>query len=190
MPILPYRGRLPRIAGDAFVAADVTLIGAVEIGPQSSVWFGSILRGDLEPIRIGARSNIQDHCICHVTHGGFDVILGDEVTVGHGVILHGCHVGDRVLVGMQSCVLDGARVGSDVVIAAGSLVTPGSVIPSGCVVMGRPARVVRQLTAGDRALIRTGASSYLRTQEEYRRIPGAQLVSPRKAASSSGSDPA
>jgi carbonic anhydrase/acetyltransferase-like protein (isoleucine patch superfamily) len=174
MPILPYRGIQPRIAADAFIAEGVTLIGAVEIGPQSSVWFGSVLRGDLEPIRIGARSNLKDLCICHVTHGGFDVVVGDEVTVGHGAILHGCHIGDRVLVGMQSCVLDGARVGSEVVVAAGSLVPPGMEIPSGSLVMGRPARVVRKLTPADRGLIEEGWRSYLSTRLQYEQIPGAR----------------
>lgn len=168
MPILPYRGIYPQIHESAFVAGTSTLAGAVEIGAQSSIWFGCVLRGDLEPIRIGARTNLQDHCICHVTHGGFDVVVGDEVTVGHGAILHGCRIGDRVLVGMQACILDGARIGNDVLIAAGSLVTPHTVIPAGHFAMGRPARVLRAINDKERTMIEEGWRSYLAVAAEYR----------------------
>ncbi len=170
MPILPYRGIHPRIHDSAFIASTSTLAGDVEIGARSSIWYGCVLRGDLEPIRIGARTNLQDRCVCHVTHGGLDVVVGDEVTVGHGAILHGCHIGDRVLVGMQACILDGARIGSDVLIAAGSLVTPGTVIPDGHFAVGRPARAARPTSDKERAMIEEGWRTYLGLCREFRLI--------------------
>ena len=141
--LLPYDGRTPTLGRDVFIAPGAYVIGNVTIGDESSVWFGAVLRGDVGAIVIGARTNIQDLSLVHMTGGVSNARLGDDVTVGHGVTLHGCDVGHRCLVGMGSILLDGVRVGDDSVIAAGSLITPRMVIPPGSLVVGRPAKVVR-----------------------------------------------
>ena len=143
MMTLSFGGIEPRLGNRVFVAQNAVLIGDLEVADESSVWFGCVLRADVNTIRIGARTNIQDLSVVHVQGGGFPTILGDDVTVGHGAIVHGCHVGDRVLVGMQACVMDGAVIGNESLVAAGALVTPGTQVPAGVVVAGRPARVTR-----------------------------------------------
>src|SRR5580700_3511502 len=122
--ILPFGGKAPRIGRDVFVAPNATLIGDVELEDGSSVWFGAVLRGDIGPIRIGARSNVQDLVCVHLTQGVSKTIVGADVTVGHGVILHGCVIGDRCLIGMGSVVMDNAEIGDTSVVAAGSVVAP------------------------------------------------------------------
>lgn len=166
--VLPYRGVLPTVAPDAFVADNATLIGDLVIGAESSIWFGAVLRGDVMPLRIGARTSIQDNCVVHATGGWADTIVGDDCTVGHGVILHGCTVGDRVLVGMGSTVLDGAEIGSDTLLGAGSLVTTEARIPSGVLAVGRPAKVVRELRPADLERIREAAALYVGYGREFR----------------------
>jgi len=165
--ILPYRGVLPRVAEDAFVAPGAMLVGNVEVGAQSSIWFGAVLRGDVMPIRIGARTSIQDNSVVHSTGGWWPVDVGDECVVGHGVILHGCTVADRVLVGMGAILLDECEVGSDTIIGAGSLVTAKTKIPSGVLALGRPAKVVRDLNEKDLASIRDGARIYVAEIQDY-----------------------
>jgi carbonic anhydrase/acetyltransferase-like protein (isoleucine patch superfamily) len=145
-----------------FVAPNATVIGDVHLGADSSVWFGTILRGDVFPIRVGARTNIQDGSVVHVTSGKAATTIGDDVTVGHLTLLHGCTVGDRVLVGMGSLVLDGAVIGDEAVLAAGSLVPPGGRIPPRSLAMGRPAKVVRPLGDQDLAWIREAGDLYVR----------------------------
>lgn len=146
----PFRGVLPRIAPDAWLAPGATVVGDVEIGPASSVWYGSVLRGDVNSIRVGARSNLQDGCVVHVTVDRFACEIGDDVTIGHHATVHGCVVEDGALVGIGAIVLDGARIGAGAMVAAGALVSPGTQLAPGVLAMGVPARVVRELTAEER----------------------------------------
>ena len=158
---LAYEGKLPVVDTTAFVAPNATIIGDLEIGAQSSVWFGTVIRGDVMPIRIGKRTSIQDNSVVHATSGWTPTLVGDDCTVGHAVTLHGCRVADRVLVGMGSIVLDGAEIESDTMIGAGSLVTPNIKIPSGVLAVGRPAKVVRPLTDEERKRILDSAAIYV-----------------------------
>jgi carbonic anhydrase/acetyltransferase-like protein (isoleucine patch superfamily) len=163
-----FRGRSPVIASDVWVAPSAVVIGDVVIGAQSSVWFSAVVRGDVFPIRIGARTNLQDHVVVHVVGGRIATTVGDDVTVGHRAILHGCTVGNRVLVGMGAILLDGAEVGDDCLIGAGSLVTPGMKIEPGRLVLGNPARVVRPLDAAERVKLVQSAAGYVGYAAEYR----------------------
>jgi len=165
--ILPYRGILPRLGSAVFVAPTASVVGDVTIGDESSIWYGAVLRGDVMPIRIGARTSIQDNAVVHATGGWHDAIVGDDCTVGHSVILHGCRIGHRVLVGMGSIVLDEADVGDDVVIGAGSLVTARTKIPAGMLAHGRPAKVIRELTAEERERIMEASTLYRRYGREH-----------------------
>lgn len=168
MSLFAYRGILPRVAPSAFVAPTASVIGDVEVGEQSSLWFGAVLRGDVMPIRIGARTSIQDNSVVHATGGWTSTVVGDDCTVGHSVVLHGCTVGSRVLVGMGSIVLDAARIGDDVVLGAGSLVTARSVIPSGMLAFGRPAKAVRPLTEAERQSLVDAVGVYTQLVADYR----------------------
>jgi carbonic anhydrase/acetyltransferase-like protein (isoleucine patch superfamily) len=141
-----FRELAPNIHETAFIAEDAVVVGDVEIGAESSVWYGSILRGDVNYIRVGARANIQDGCIVHVSTATHPTVIEDEVTLGHRVTLHGCHVERGTLIGLGAIVLDGARIGRESLVAAGSLVTPGTRIPERSMVMGSPARLKRPLT--------------------------------------------
>jgi carbonic anhydrase/acetyltransferase-like protein (isoleucine patch superfamily) len=141
----------------------------VEIGADSSVWFGAVVRGDVNPIRVGARTNVQDHSILHVTGGTHPTSVGDDVTLGHRVTLHGCTVKDRCLIGIGAVVLDGAVVGEDAMVGAGSLVPPGMVVPPGTLALGSPARVKRELTEEEIAHFRRSARSYAAYAEQYRK---------------------
>jgi carbonic anhydrase/acetyltransferase-like protein (isoleucine patch superfamily) len=167
MSTFAYRGIVPRVHEQAFVAPTASVVGDVEIGAQSSIWFGTVLRGDVMPIRIGARTSIQDNGVVHATGGWEPTIVGDDCTVGHSVILHGCTVGNRVLVGMGSIVLDGARLGDDVILGAGSLVTARTVIPSGMLAFGRPAKAVRPLTDEERKNLLDAVSVYVGLVADY-----------------------
>lgn len=146
--ILDYKGITPQIHESAFIAPNATVIGDVEIGEQSSVWFGTVLRGDIAPIRIGSHTNIQDLSILHETPD-MPLVIEDNVTIGHKVTLHSCTIRENALIGMDSTVLDGALIGENAFIGAGSLVTPGTEIPASTMAFGRPARVVRDLTDED-----------------------------------------
>lgn len=170
MPIIiSLAGKTPRVAPSAFVAENATLIGDVEIGEDANIWFGCVLRGDVGPIRIGARTNIQDLCCVHVTGGLSATSVGADVTIGHGAVLHGCVVEDGCLVGMGSIVLDNARVGEDSVIGAGSLVTANKIIPPRSMVLGRPAKVTRPVTDAEARLGREGAFGYVELARQYPR---------------------
>lgn len=150
-----FEGAVPKLGPGVVVLPGARVIGRVTLGADVNIWFNTVLRGDVEPITIGARTNIQDNSTCHVTGGRFALVVGEDVTVGHGVTLHACTVGNRVLVGMGAVVLDGAVVGDDVMIGAGSLVPPGMKIPSGVLVLGAPAKIKRPLTEDElNALIR------------------------------------
>jgi carbonic anhydrase/acetyltransferase-like protein (isoleucine patch superfamily) len=165
--IIPLDGKTPRIAPGVFIAPNAYVIGDVEIGEGSSVWFGCVLRGDVGSIRIGKRSNIQDLACVHMTDGLSSTVVGDDVTVGHGAILHCCSIGDGALVGMASTILDNAVVGAGSVVAAGSLVTSRMVVPPGSMVRGSPAKVLREATEDERAMGRMGAAHYVENAKRY-----------------------
>lgn len=150
-----------------FVAPDAAVIGDVELGEDSSVWYGAVLRGDTEPIRIGARSNIQDGTVVH-TDEGFPTTVGDDVTVGHNVILHGCAVGAGCTIGMGAILLNGSRVGANSLVAAGALLPEGREYPSDSLIMGVPARAVRELTDDERARVAEGSEVYQQRAREHR----------------------
>ncbi|MCA9548679.1 MAG: gamma carbonic anhydrase family protein [Myxococcales bacterium] len=167
MPVLPYLEHQPQLAPDCFVAPNAYVIGDVHIGAQSSVWFGAVVRGDVFHIRIGARTNIQDNSVVHVTTDRHATIIGDDVTVGHRVILHGCTVEDGCLIGMGAIVMDRARVGAGSLVGAGALVTEGMEIPPGVLVVGSPARVKRPLTEAERAHMSWSAPHYCDVAADY-----------------------
>ncbi|MCG3174499.1 MAG: Protein YrdA [Myxococcota bacterium] len=167
--LLPFKGVSPRIHPEATIFDGAVIIGDVEIGAKSSVWFNCVVRGDVNWIKIGERTNIQDLSMLHVTWKTSPLSIGDDVTVGHSVTLHACSIEDRVLVGMGSTILDRAVIGHDSMIAAGSLVTPGTIIPPRSMVMGSPARVKRELTGDEiRSLKEYYANAYLQFVEEYK----------------------
>ncbi len=143
------------------------VIGDVEIGEESSVWFNAVVRGDVNYIRIGKRTNIQDGCVLHVARRTLPLVVGDEVTVGHNATLHACTVGTRVLIGMGATVMDGAEIGDNSIVAAGSLVTPNTKIPEGSMVMGSPAKVKRELTEEEKRSVRDSAAHYVGDIETY-----------------------
>ena len=165
--ILDYRGVAPKIATDAFVAPTATIIGDVEIAAECGIWFGVILRGDVNRIRIGARTNLQDGTIVHVTRQLHPTIIGGNVTVGHGVKLHGCVVGDGSLVGIGAIILDGAQIGEGSLVAAGSLVAPGTVVPPRSLLIGNPARVKRPLRDDEVAGFAELAARYVNYRLDY-----------------------
>ncbi len=162
-----YRGRRPVIDPTAFVDETAQVIGDVTLGPESSVWMAAVIRGDVNDIRIGARSNIQDGTVVHVMHGVHPTRIGDDVTIGHGAIVHGCTIGHRVLIGMGATVLNGAIVGDDSIVAARALVPEGMVIPPRSMVMGMPARVKRGLSDAEIASILDYAQNYVRYRQDY-----------------------
>jgi carbonic anhydrase/acetyltransferase-like protein (isoleucine patch superfamily) len=166
--IRPYAGAVPRLPESAFVAEGALVIGDVEVGERSSIWFGAIVRGDVNAIRIGARTNIQDLSVVHVTSHTHPTSIGDDVTVGHRVTLHGCTVKDRCLIGIGAVVMDGAVIGPDAMVGAGSLVPPGMVVPPGTLALGSPARVKRELTPEEVAFFRRSAENYAGYAERYR----------------------
>ncbi len=166
--IKSFQNTTPKIHESAFVAEDAIIIGDVEIGAQSSVWYGSIVRGDVNFIRIGARTNIQDGSVIHVSRETHSTILEDEITVGHRVTLHGCYVETGCLIGIGAIILDGVRIGKNSLVAAGSLVTPGTVFPEKSLVMGSPARVKRELTNDELDNLRKSWQNYVLLSQMYR----------------------
>ena len=166
--IRSHRGRMPQIAESAYIDPQAVVIGDVAIGELSSVWPCTVIRGDVHWIRIGKRTNIQDGCVLHVMKDTHPLILGDAVTVGHGVVLHGCTVESRVLIGMGSVLLNGARVGEGSIIAAGTLVPEGTVVPPGSLFMGHPGKFRRALTPDDLVSIEAYATRYVEYSETYK----------------------
>jgi carbonic anhydrase/acetyltransferase-like protein (isoleucine patch superfamily) len=166
--IVAYGGKTPRVAPTAFLAPGSVVTGDVEIGESSSVWFQTVIRGDVNFVRIGARTNVQDHSVVHVTSGTNPTVIGDDVTIGHRVVLHGCTVKDRCLVGIGAIVLDGAVLEPESMVGAGALVPPGMVVPSGKLVLGAPAKVRRDLTAEEIAFFRNSAERYAGYAASYR----------------------
>ena len=167
MAIYELDGITPRIADSAWVADSAQVMGNVELGEQVGVWFGTVIRGDTEVIRIGARSNIQDASVLHADIGK-PLTIGEDVTVGHMVMLHGCTIGDGSLIGIGAVVLNGAKIGKGCLVGAGSLVTENKEFPDGSMIMGSPAKVVRQLTEEQIAGLRLGAQGYVGNAKRFR----------------------
>ncbi|HEY8550628.1 MAG TPA: gamma carbonic anhydrase family protein [Vicinamibacterales bacterium] len=163
----PYRGIMPTVHESAYVDQTAQVIGDVTVGPESSLWMNVVVRGDVHWIRIGARTNLQDGTIVHVMRGTHPTTLGDEVTVGHAAVIHGCTVEDRCLIGMGAILLNGVRVGSDSIVAAGSLLPEGLEVPPRSLVMGSPGRVRRTLTDAEVASIRDYAHRYVSYRLDY-----------------------
>lgn len=166
--IRPFRGKTPQVGEDAFVAHSADVIGDVAIGARSSIWYGAVVRGDVESIRIGSDTSIQDNTVIHVDSSGFGTVVGDRVTVGHSVVLHGCRIGDDALIGIGSIVLNGAEVGAGAMIGAGSLVTPGTKIPPGMLALGSPARVKRPVTDEEKRHVLLGVENYVQLGRGHR----------------------
>lgn len=173
-PVLrTFEGQRPRLGRGVWVDPSAVVLGDVEIGADSSIWPQVTIRGDVQAIRIGARTSIQDGTVLHVTHdgpfspGGLPLHIGDEVTVGHQAILHACRIGNRVLVGMGACIADGAIVEDEVIIGAGALVPPGKHLPSGQLYVGAPARPVRALTDREREFLTYSASQYVHLKDRH-----------------------
>lgn len=165
--IRSFGNHQPVIGEDTFVAETAVVVGDVEVGARSSLWYGVVLRGDVYHIRIGDEVSVQDNTVVHVTSGRHATVVGSRVTVGHSVILHGCEIGDECIIGMGSTVMDRAKVGSNCIVGAGALVTPGTVIPDGQLVIGSPARVKRELTDDERTWIRSSAKHYVELAQRY-----------------------
>jgi carbonic anhydrase/acetyltransferase-like protein (isoleucine patch superfamily) len=163
----PYDGHTPRLGARVFVAENATLIGDVDLGDDCSIWYGAVLRGDVHSIRIGPRTNIQDNCVLHVTNGTHPIDIAEEVSIGHGVIAHGCTIGRGALIGMGSRVLDGARVGELALIGAGALVGEGMEIPPRTLAVGVPAKVKRDLRMDEIARLEQSWRHYIEYKERY-----------------------
>jgi carbonic anhydrase/acetyltransferase-like protein (isoleucine patch superfamily) len=167
MPLRAFEGKRPTIGRGVFLAETCAVIGDVEIGDESSIWYSTVVRGDVMPIRIGARTSVQDGTIVHVTAGRFGTTIGNDCTVGHGAIIHACVVEDFCLIGMGAILLDGARIGRGSLVGAGALVTPGTDIPPGSLVIGSPAKVKRPVNDKEREQIEYGATHYVALTRTY-----------------------
>jgi len=173
MSVRPYKGISPQIADSAYIDEAATVIGDVHIGVECSVWPGAVIRGDVNRIRIGARTNIQDGTVIHVTSSynkggsGFGVTIGNDVTIGHQVTVHGCTIEDRCLIGIGSIILDGATIQSQVLLGAGSLVPEGKVLESGFLYLGAPAKKVRMLTEEEMKWFKGSANHYVKLSRDY-----------------------
>lgn len=167
MAIYQLGEHVPRIASSAYVVESATVIGRVSIGERSSVWFGVIIRGDDEDIAIGDGSNVQESCVLHADPG-FPLVIGDNVTVGHQVMLHGCRIGEGSLIGIQAVILNGAQIGRNCLVGAGALVTEGKEFPDNSLIIGSPAKVARTLSEEDVARMQRAASHYVRRSQQYR----------------------
>ncbi len=165
--ILPYQGITPRIAEGVFIAPNATIIGDVEIGAGSNIWFGCVIRGDVCPIRIGERTNIQDGTVIHVTRKVGPTHIGSGITIGHSALLHACTLEDDCFVGMHATVLDGAVVESGAMLAAGALLAPNKRVPSGQLWAGNPAKFFREMKNAEKAFIPVSSQNYCELAEEY-----------------------
>jgi carbonic anhydrase/acetyltransferase-like protein (isoleucine patch superfamily) len=166
--ILPFKGTLPTIDPECFIAPNATVIGDVVIGKGTNVWFNVVIRGDVHEIRIGERTNIQDGTIVHVTSGKFGTYIGSDITIGHGAILHACTLEDGCFVGMGATVMDGAVVESGAMVAAGAVVTPGKRVKKGELWGGSPAKLMRELKPEDVAFFPVSAANYVKLADQYR----------------------
>ena len=183
--VLSFGGKTPIFGRDVFVAPNATVIGDVALGDEASVWFGAVLRGDIGAIRIGARSNVQDLACVHLTDGLSATVVGEDVTIGHGAILHGCTIGDRCLIGMGSIVLDNAIIGEGSLIAAGTLIPPRFVVPPGSLVRGNPGKVIRPVSAEEAQMGLLGATHYVVGARRFREALAGRDV--RQSRSGEGS---
>jgi len=165
--IIPYNNLSPKIGNNVFIAPNATIIGDVEIGEDASIWFNTVIRGDVNYIRIGAKTNIQDLCMCHVTLNKWPLIIGEGVTIGHSVVVHGCVIKDYCLIGMGARILDGAQVGPYALVAAGAVVREGFVVPEYSLVAGVPAAVKRRLTAQEIDNLTASAARYVGYKNSY-----------------------
>ncbi len=165
--ILDFKGIYPKVDPTAFIAENAMVIGDVEIGPGTNIWFHSIVRGDLNYIRIGSNCNIQDACVLHVEKDLYPLFLGDEVVLGHRVVVHGCKIGRGALIGIGAIVLNNAEIGEESIIGAGSLVTPNTIIPSRTLALGSPAKSVRSLNEKDLQMIRNTLQDYQELKQVY-----------------------
>jgi len=172
--ILSHKGMIPKIEKDVFIAGSADIIGDVLIGENSSVWFGCVIRGDINTIKIGKNTNIQDMSMIHVDHytkedksDGHPTYIGDNVTIGHKVMLHGCIIGDACLIGMSTTILDGAIIGQESIVGAGSLVTKNKIFPPRSLIMGSPAKVVRELNEEEIASLYESAQNYIDYKNDY-----------------------
>ena len=166
--VRPFKGMLPKLGAGVFIADTARVIGDVELGADVSIWFGSVLRGDVGSIRVGARSNIQDLSLLHLSHGISSTVIGEDVTVGHNVVIHGALIGDGALIGMGAILLDNCEIGAESLIAAGSVITPGTKIPPRRLVVGRPGKVVRELRDDEWPQGRTLAARYIELAHAHR----------------------
>jgi len=165
--ILPYRGKVPSIHPDAFIAPSASVIGDVKIGKDSSIWFSTVIRGDENSIVIGEKTNIQDCCVVHGTLNKFSTTIGSFVTIGHGAVIHGCWIGDRVLIGMGARLLDGSKVSSESMVAAGTVVPEGFEVPPRTLVMGVPAKIKRGLRDDEIEWLISYAENYATVRLNY-----------------------
>jgi carbonic anhydrase/acetyltransferase-like protein (isoleucine patch superfamily) len=163
----PFRSILPTIHPSAFVDVSAQVIGDVHVGPESSVWMNVVVRGDVNYIRIGARTNVQDLTLVHVMRNTHPTVIGDDVTIGHGAVVHGCTIEDRCLIGMGAILLNGSHIGSGSIVAAGTLVPEGMIVPPGSMVMGVPGKVRRPLTFEEDASIKWYADNYVRYRLDF-----------------------
>ncbi|MDJ0788135.1 MAG: gamma carbonic anhydrase family protein [Myxococcota bacterium] len=161
--------RVPELHPSVWVAPGAIVVGAVRIGADSSIWYATVVRGDVHRISIGARTNVQDGSVIHVTRDRFPTFIGDDVSVGHRAVVHGCRVGDGALIGIGAIVLDGAVVGEEALVGAGAVVTPGSEVPPRTLVLGAPARPVRELSDDEVRLQRERTATYVETAREHAR---------------------
>jgi len=169
--IRSFQHNTPIVPKSVFVEETAVVVGDVVIGEESSVWFHAVVRGDVHYIRIGSRTNVQDLCVLHVTHDAHPLIIGNEVTIGHHVVLHGCTIYDRVLIGMGAIIMDGSKIGEDSVVGAGALVTEGTIVPPKSLIFGSPARVKRSVTDKELAWIKESAENYVRYALAYMTDP-------------------
>lgn len=167
MALYPYKSISPNIDSSVFIAPDANIIGDVEIGARSSVWYQCVVRGDVNDIKIGSRTNIQDGSVIHVSSTTQGTYIGDDVTVGHMALLHACTIEDRAFIGMKACIMDDARVQSQAMVAAGALVTPGKIIPSGQLWGGSPARYMRDLSDEELDFLTFSAKRYVALSKSY-----------------------
>jgi carbonic anhydrase/acetyltransferase-like protein (isoleucine patch superfamily) len=165
--IRAFQGIQPTVPTSAYVEDTAVIIGDVVMGEQCSVWFNAVIRGDVHFIRIGDRTNVQDLCMLHVTHDTHPLVIGSDVTVGHSVVLHGCTIKDRVLVGCGAIVMDGAVIGEDCVVGAGALVTENTIVPPKSLILGSPAKVRRPVTDQELSWIRESAQNYIKYAGQY-----------------------
>lgn len=165
--ILPYRSITPTIGESVFIAPNAVVIGDTHIGDQSAVWFNCVVRGDVHEIRIGARTNIQDGTVVHVTHEQFGTYIGDDITIGHMCLIHACTIESGAFIGMGSTILDGCVVEGRAMLAAGSLLTPGKRVPAGELWAGRPAKFMRKLSEEDYAQFKWNAQHYVDLAKDY-----------------------